>query len=131
MDIVKGLTRLQANLESLLASTESTGCPQHLKLLKRCHSKVSYLIANPTDIQPAALDQLAIELVFRVRNQDQVMAQGYDQIALGFQLLSRMRQAEIERSYGPASTESSISFNVDAVQDSFDEGVDNSVAKVF
>ncbi|MCG8669679.1 MAG: hypothetical protein MI867_09740 [Pseudomonadales bacterium] len=105
MDIIKGLTRLQFNLESLIASSEANGC-EHIGLIKRCYCEVSAFIENPTTLDPEVLEQLAIELVLRPRNQDQLPEQDYDKIAIGLKLLARMRKEEIEKAVGPESFDS-------------------------
>ncbi len=104
MDIIKGLTRLQSNIETLLASAESAE-DSHLPLLKRCHSQLNLFILNPETIDVALIDQLAVELSLRSRSGDQLPEEDYDKISVGLKLLAKMRQSEIERSYGPSSPE--------------------------
>ena len=102
MDIIKGLARLQSNIETLLASAESAE-DLHLPLLKRCHNQLNLFIQNPETIDVALIDQLAVELSLRSRSGDQLPEEDYDRISVGLKLLAKMRQSEIDRSYGPSS----------------------------
>ena len=102
MDIIKGLTRLQSNIETLLASAESAEDP-HLSLLKHCYTRITLLIKNPETVDVALIDQLAIDLSQRSRNRDQLPEEDYDRIVVGLKLLAKMRQVEIDSAYGPSS----------------------------
>lgn len=102
MDIIKGLARLQFNIETLSAAAEAAGDP-HLTLLKRCHHQIAQFVQSPETIDVALLEQLALDLSLRSRSRDQLPEQDYDLIVVGIRLLARMRQSEIEQSYGPSS----------------------------
>ena len=102
MNIVKGISRLQSNLEYLIEDAESAN-EFHLKLLKALHVQLASFLENPVTIDTMVMDQWVAELVSRSRIARGDFESRVDLVTQGLKWLSVMRQREITRSCGPDS----------------------------
>jgi hypothetical protein len=111
MNIVKGISRLQSNLESLIQDAESSN-EFHLKSLKALHVQLSTFLLNPVTIDALVMEQWVANLMSRSRTAPADFESKVDLIAQGLRWLSVMRQGEIGRSCGPDSVAPSPTLRV-------------------
>lgn len=100
MDMVKGLSRLTALLETLFTDAEVVGVA-HLALLKSIQDQLDAFIQDPLLVDTDTLDAMSLMLALRNRAQDELPAQRYDTIALCLRLIVDSRRREIDIACGP------------------------------